>query len=300
MRRLRESLRRGGMTWKCCLALCLVLAACAETNAVAPEDGDPDPFVGPDKSDDAQDTGLVQPACGGSAVHTSYVADHHLNAPGWKKPAAVIDTLGRGWTGTVSFRLLTYGCADVYSQYHFTNWQILDGNNNAFYSGYGPQNTTFQALTLPVTITAAGVAEGGSFPGNICIPQAFLEAIRFDTIGTSCIEGGVVRQRFGTGPNDWAKIIGNDMMPTKMTFSAQVKFFANYTAPDCARISFYGRTSGVTLTPATPVTSGLVELESPIYVDRRPSCQSSRLTAPEVPDADFQLTISKIALAVPQ
>ena len=195
--------------------------------------------------------------------------------------------------------MITYGCSDLYNTVHFTDWRITDGTGNVLDTGSGPSNQSYQSLTLPVAIAAAGVQDEADFPNHICTASAMQSQIGFDLAGTSCITQAPLRQQFGTGPNDWAAIIGNDMMHTKMTFSAQVQFYANYTAPECGRISFYGRTNGVTLTPSSPVAQ-LIELESPIYVDKRPSCVSSRLASPEAADADFVLTFSPIALGTPE
>lgn len=234
----------------------------------------------------------TSPMCGGTETHTSTIANRTFYAPPRDAPVTVLQQLGKGWQGSVSFFLKVGGCSDGVSQ-RYTTFEVVDGNNTSVASLFiGGQR--FEALKLPVTIRAPGISGGSS-----CSPSASIEQIQFSTIGTSCLPARVVRARY----TDWAgapnAIIGEGMMKTKLTFSAQAQFYSNYSAPHCGSLYLSGGSSSVTLTPAKPSTNGLVELESPIKVVAMPSCTSSRLSSPEATDADFKLTLSTFAMGVP-
>jgi hypothetical protein len=264
---------------------------CAELDDESPNT---DPVDDSGKGDGPSD--LVAPSCGGTEVHTSTIADRRLYAPNVNQPTTLLTTLGKGWTGSVSFELGAFSCADVNGGQHYTQFIVEDGNGQHFslIGGY----ESFANLKLPVKISAPGVS-GGGFYGHLCAPSATVKQIRFTTIGTSCLPARVARPRFTTYSSEKLFTIGEDTHPTMMTFSAKAQFYANYTAPECAKIILAGGADWVVLTAAHPATAGLAQLRSPISVYAYPTCQSSRLQPPEATDADFKLTMSPVALGVP-
>jgi hypothetical protein len=282
-------------------ATCATAAACSATEPSEPTDaGAPDDVRGADADDapvvDAADHALDASAAAdgdrddggpsgdagpdGAIVPPRTVGGATQRYPLIGMPMDKVATLGKLWGGYMSFTASTFSpiSTDVPAE-------IIDGFGNTFTV---IETTSSVLVKLPTPITVR-VVQGN---GNIQQIALTLNDVVFELSSLTTPAAPL------TGKADTADplpAVYDDLVGVPLSVTLDATFFANFTSNACANVVVLSNGAQVgALTAAAPKAT--LAVTAPLGFRVAPTCQTSRLPAPQNAATDFSIQVTHVAL----